>query len=64
MNYRKRRVLSFAVILLILFMACRHEEKKDKDVVKAPAQMVDHVGADLKGLLEYAADKEIGRAHV
>src|ERR1700722_12286879 len=57
MNYRKRSVLSFlAVISLILFMACRHE-KKEKDVVKTPAQMDDHVGADLKSLLEYAADK-------
>ena len=37
-------------------MACGHE-KRDKDVVKAPAQMDDHVGADLKSLLEYAADK-------
>jgi L,D-transpeptidase YcbB len=56
MNYRTRIVLSFpAVILLILFMACGHEEK-GKDVVKAPAPVVDHVGADLKSLLEYAAN--------
>ncbi len=57
MNHRKCSVLSFlAVISLTLFMACGHA-KGYKEVLKNPVQVVDHVGADVKILLGYAADK-------
>jgi murein L,D-transpeptidase YcbB/YkuD len=58
MNYRKRRVLSlFPVLLLIVLVSCRRTRgKDDKDEVKTPAQMDQHVGEDLKTVLQKVAD--------
>src|SRR5580698_1800531 len=58
MKYRKRSVLFFfPVVSMILLLAChRGKGKEDKDEVKAPGQMGQHVGEDLKSVLQYAAD--------
>jgi murein L,D-transpeptidase YcbB/YkuD len=58
MNYRKRNVLSFFPVLsLMLLMACNGGSgKRDKDEVKTPAQMDEHVGVDLKSILRYVKD--------
>jgi murein L,D-transpeptidase YcbB/YkuD len=58
MKYRKRTVLSiFPVVLLILLAGCRGGKGKgEKDEVKTPAQMDQHVGEDLKSVLQAAAD--------
>jgi murein L,D-transpeptidase YcbB/YkuD len=58
MNYRKCSVLSFFPVLsLILLLACHRQPRKmDKDEVKTPGQMGEHVGVDLKSILQYVAD--------
>jgi L,D-transpeptidase YcbB len=58
MNYRKCSDLSFFPVLsLILLLACHRQPRKmDKDEVKTPGQMDQHVGVDLKSILQYVAD--------
>ena len=58
MNDRLRTVLTlFPVVSLIILVACNGGSKaNEKDVVKTPAQMDQHVGEDLKSVLRYAAD--------
>ncbi|HET6256885.1 MAG TPA: L,D-transpeptidase family protein [Puia sp.] len=58
MNYRKRGVLSFfPVVSLIILVGCHGGKGKgEKDDVKVPAQMDQHVGEDLKSVLRSAAD--------
>jgi murein L,D-transpeptidase YcbB/YkuD len=58
MRYRKRSVLFFFPVLLLIFLvACRGGKGKgEKDDVKTPVQIDQHVGEDLKSVLQYAAD--------
>jgi L,D-transpeptidase YcbB len=57
MTYRKR-LLPLAVIILWysgLLFSCRHHPKEpEKDMVRKPAQMEEHVSGDLKKMLEFA----------
>jgi L,D-transpeptidase YcbB len=58
MNYRKRSVLLlFPAVLLIFLVACRGGKGKGgMDEGKTPAPLDQHVGEDLKSVLQYAAD--------
>jgi murein L,D-transpeptidase YcbB/YkuD len=60
MSYRKRSVLSFLpVVSLIILVACHGGKgKEEKDDGKTPAQMDQHVGEDLKSVLQYAEDHD------
>src|ERR1700722_10331531 len=58
MNARPRIVLSsILVVTVVIFAACSGSSGKgEKDNVKSPAQMGQHVGEDLKSVLQSAAD--------
>ena len=58
MDYRKRFLfVSVLVWQLGLLFSCRDRSKTmDKDIVKKPAKMEEHVSGDLKKMLRFAAD--------
>jgi len=60
MKYRKRRVLFFfPLFLLLTLLGCNEQPRRtDKDEVKTPAQMDEHVGSDLRSMLQYVADNK------
>lgn len=62
MTYRKRFLLLLAVILWYsgLLISCRDRSKQqpEKDIVKKPAQMEEHVSGDLKKMLEFATGNQ------
>jgi L,D-transpeptidase YcbB len=59
MNYRKRFLLFAAIILWYsgLLLSCGGDQPKvpEKDIVKKPARMEEHVSGDVKKLLEFAS---------
>jgi L,D-transpeptidase YcbB len=60
MSYRKRLLL-VAVFLwhLGLLFSCKDESKRmEKDIVKKPAKMEEHVSGDLKKMLQFAANNQ------
>jgi len=59
MNYRKSCIqLLFSVLLQIVIFSCREKPRNaiEKDTVKNPAKMEEHVGDDMKKMLQYALD--------
>ena len=60
MNYRISRFQLFVLVLLYSVFVCCHEQprKVEKDNVKTPAQMDEHVGGDLKTMLQFAMDNK------
>jgi L,D-transpeptidase YcbB len=58
MNYRKRRVLAFLLVIMSIVLVNCHEHsgKMGKDVGKTPGQVAP-LGTDLKSILQYATDR-------
>ncbi|HEY4209018.1 MAG TPA: L,D-transpeptidase family protein [Puia sp.] len=61
MNYRKCRfrTLFFILLLSMVFSRCdNHPGKIEKDTVKNPAKLEEHVGDDMKKMLQYALENK------
>jgi murein L,D-transpeptidase YcbB/YkuD len=61
MNYRKSCIqLFFPILLQLVVFSCREKPRSavEKDTVKNPAKMEEHVGDDMKKMLEYAMDNK------
>src|SRR5579872_6857278 len=58
MNYRKVSIRYLLPVLSLMVLISCHEQprKVEKDNVKTPAQMDEHVGGDLKTMLQFAMD--------
>ena len=59
MNYRKYhfQFLILMLLHLVFFSSCHDRAPKiEKDPVKTPAKMAEHVSVDLKSMIQYAAD--------
>jgi len=60
MSYRKRSIqILFFILMHWVLGACRdHSKAPDKDIVKKPAQLEEHVSDDLHKMLEFASSHQ------